>query len=244
MRASDVLRSLFGACAVYATMAACSGAGGSTTALFSATGDRDGAAGNGDGDGASSDTGSGAASGSGSGSSGGSSSSGSSSSGASGSSGSPVPDANADETQSGSRLKAAYYVGGDGSKQFAHWVDSARNNEACAFTVAADGATRCIPTSIAYTLKYADAQCVLPLLETPSGCALSAYVSTFTSSSCPTATVSTGVFPVAALTTPVALYLKAGPSCIATSVSTAYSYYSTGPVISPASFQDAQLQTQ
>jgi hypothetical protein len=57
----------------------------------------------------------------------------------------PVPDASAEE--SGSRLKARYYVGDDGSKQFAGWYDSERK-ENCTVMSASDGVLRCLPFTL------------------------------------------------------------------------------------------------
>ena len=84
-----------------------------------------------------------------------------------GSSGSPVPDANADETQSGSRLKANYFVGGDGSKQFAgYFTDTAMSSAQCNFVTAADGTIRCLPTSPTFYATvdyYSNAACTVVL---------------------------------------------------------------------------------
>jgi hypothetical protein len=56
----------------------------------------------------------------------------------------PVRDARADTTTSGTRLRAKYIVGADGSKQFLGWHDSTTNAD-CSFVPAADGAMRCLP---------------------------------------------------------------------------------------------------
>lgn len=56
----------------------------------------------------------------------------------------PVPDALADVTTSGSRLKAKWIVGADGSKQFRNWYDSQLGHD-CYFNPASDGQTRCLP---------------------------------------------------------------------------------------------------
>jgi len=73
----------------------------------------------------------------------------------------PVPDANA-EPVSGSRLKARYIAGEDGSKSYlpGQWYDTERQ-ENCFFQTAADGKKRCLP---AETLKeslpyFIDAAC-------------------------------------------------------------------------------------
>jgi hypothetical protein len=66
----------------------------------------------------------------------------------------PVAQARADPNQSGSRLKAKYYLGADGSKMFAGLYDSVLNFD-CAFDElyfgdfifgpAPDGTIRCLP---------------------------------------------------------------------------------------------------
>jgi hypothetical protein len=136
MRGEDVARMLAGSITVYVIMAACSAGGGPQS--FS------GNDGGGSGSGASS-----GASGGGSG-------------GIVDALTDPVTEASADPYQSGSRLKANYYAGSDGSKQWIGWHDSQRNED-CGFTKAADGATRCMPAGVAIVAYYADAACTQPL---------------------------------------------------------------------------------
>src|SRR5258708_29782926 len=59
----------------------------------------------------------------------------------------PVPSALADVNAGGTRLKANYYAGSDGSQQFLSTFHDAQRNEDCAFAIAADGTTRCLPTA-------------------------------------------------------------------------------------------------
>ena len=73
----------------------------------------------------------------------------------------PIPTASANPNQSGTRLKASYYAGADGSKQFASWHDSQRNED-CYFQTAADGTTRCMPIAAAASY-FADSKCTQPL---------------------------------------------------------------------------------
>ena len=56
----------------------------------------------------------------------------------------PVADAKADPATSGTRLKAKYYAGADGSRQFVGWHDAQRDED-CYFGAAADGVLRCAP---------------------------------------------------------------------------------------------------
>jgi hypothetical protein len=170
MNAKEGLKLVLGSVVVYVVMAACASVGTMSPSDTSA--------------GAGSSSG-GAASASGS-SSGGNGSDGSGSSGGSTGADSggmslldaltdPVPAANADTTQSGSRLKAKYYVGSDGSKQFLGWHDSMLNVD-CSFLLASDATTRCIPAAppgvgIATQNFFADAACTQPLGVTDGACA-------------------------------------------------------------------------
>jgi hypothetical protein len=70
----------------------------------------------------------------------------------------PVPDAEAE--MSGTRLRARYYVGADGSRQFIGWHDKERGED-CAFVQQPDGTLRCVPFySTAAATYFADAACV------------------------------------------------------------------------------------
>ncbi len=56
----------------------------------------------------------------------------------------PVPEAAAESSVSGSRLKARTYRGEDGSRQFVGWRDTLLEID-CAFRAAGDGSVRCLP---------------------------------------------------------------------------------------------------
>jgi len=87
---------------------------------------------------------------------------------------SPVPDANAET--SGTRLKAIYYVGADGSRQFSHWHDTGLDVD-CVFMRDGAGVIRCAPTflasSVAYIAGYVDSLCTQPYFD--SDCATVVY---------------------------------------------------------------------
>jgi hypothetical protein len=196
--------------------------------------------GDGDGDGSTtSASSSGSTSSSGGGSSGGGSSSGSSS--GSGSGG-PVPDANAaEDATSGTRLKAAYYVGGDGAKQFAHWVDSARSNETCSFQTASDGVLRCLP-QVVYAQFYSDAKCTQPIYQVASGCKPpTAYAMPYDVTTC-SELAPRDLYPFTAPVTLSGVYYGSAGSCTAQGASG--TYYGTGAAIPASSFQSAQLQVE
>lgn len=73
-----------------------------------------------------------------------------------------LPVAEAEAAESGSRLKARWYVGADGSRQFLNWFDSEVQAE-CYFARGRDGALRCLPSplgeSVLSTALYADEEC-------------------------------------------------------------------------------------
>lgn len=100
----------------------------------------------------------------------------------------PVGDAHANE--SGSRLKAKWYKGVDGSKQWIGWYDSQRQEE-CSIARAADGKDRCLPITVfiqptiynsAPTGYYGDATCATMLVTI--GCMGLKYVVFYTSYTC------------------------------------------------------------
>ena len=73
-----------------------------------------------------------------------------------------IPNANADE--SGSRLRANYVEGSDGSKHFLGTFYDTQRGEDCAFAETADGLYLCLPTvgigaTISTALLFEDAQC-------------------------------------------------------------------------------------
>ncbi len=103
----------------------------------------------------------------------------------------PVPDAYA--STGGSRLKAKYRSGSDGSKEYipGQWWDSARNED-CAISgyPMSDGTLRCLPASnLTYAASYyGDSACSQPIFATTaaaSGCpaaTLQKYVQLWTQS--------------------------------------------------------------
>lgn len=81
----------------------------------------------------------------------------------------PVPDASAEPAMDGSRLKAVYLVGADGSRQWNYtWWDSQRNEE-CSFLPFSDGTTRCVPAGSASASLFSDPGCTVPLYVAPVG---------------------------------------------------------------------------
>ena len=79
----------------------------------------------------------------------------------------PVKPAMADPV-SGTRLKANYINGSDGSKQWAmSWHDSMLNVD-CTFGKAIDGSLRCLPAAAATGHFFAESLCTQPLAEVPT----------------------------------------------------------------------------
>jgi hypothetical protein len=62
---------------------------------------------------------------------------------------------------SGTRLKAGFLRGSDGSSLFTGMQDSALGDVRCAPQVADDGTTRCLPSDTAVATRFADAACVV-----------------------------------------------------------------------------------
>jgi len=253
MRLRDVGISLFGSGVVYVAMAACSSGGGSSGGLTTK------AYGTGGGGGRGATTASTSSSlGGGGGSSSGPSASGgpSGSGGASGASGTsassggtgprdsgifdaltdPVSTAFADPTN-GSRLKATFVTGSDGSKAYVTtvWYDSQRS-ENCSFTVAGDGQTRCLPDGAAGGL-FADSACTQPVLSMPTGCSAPTYALTQTAASCSTTVGGTHVYSVGAATSPAGIYVQSGTSCFSAGTgASGFVYYSVGSEVPASSF--------
>lgn len=239
MNAKEGLKLVFGSVVVYVVMAACAGGGTMSPSDTSAGGGSSG----------------GAVSASGS-SSGGNGSDGSGSSGGSTGDDSggtsfldaltdPVPAAQADTTQSGSRLKAKYYVGSDGSKQFIGWHDSMLNVD-CAFVLASDGTTRCMPyypEAALIATYFSDSGCTQALALVATGCTPPIYGSQSQAGmggAC--ATGFDRILQVGAAYTG-ASYTGAPASCIATPSPSAYVLYSLGSEVAPSTFVAATIQT-
>ena len=74
----------------------------------------------------------------------------------------PVPEADAQDATSGTRLRARRYVANDGATQFVGWYDSLRQVN-CLFRSVDSGQFRCLPTDLApYTGLFSDANCTNP----------------------------------------------------------------------------------
>jgi hypothetical protein len=152
----------------------------------------------------------------------------------------PVPDAAADPVN-GSRLKARYYVGADGSREPVAsygWYDSERR-ENCGFSKAPDGAIRCVPMigAYAYGTYYRDGECMVELAVAGATCGAEAprYANVAASSACTTYRI----HQLGAAFTGTALFIKSGTMCVMTIATTGISYFEIGAEVPPTAFVQA-----
>lgn len=154
----------------------------------------------------------------------------------------PVPDANANE--SGSRLKARYYVGADGSKQFTFMWHDTQRNEDCTFSRVNGSELRCIPGGLP-RIYFADAGCTAPLWVTAKAPAASCYSTSAAkygtnpdASGCPTA------LHILTAAAPTMIYSGSPGACIGSAASDALSYFTSGGTIAWSEFVAATDQVQ
>lgn len=151
--------------------------------------------------------------------------------------------------QGGSQLVPTYLEAEDGSRQFLGWHDSVRGVD-CAFTVAADGAWRCLPGGADASTVFADAACTQRLALVPKDCAPPAYAVVREAVSCdwhsPAATVRHVLALSRRFTGPLAYWKTAG-TCAAISSRDAtdlllHDLYSVGDELPPSAFVRAVAQ--
>jgi hypothetical protein len=154
----------------------------------------------------------------------------------------PVPTAKADPT-SGSRLKAEYMIGDDGSKEYVPgvWFDTMRN-EVCSFALAGDSQQRCLPQGGGAS-AFADASCTMPIIAVATGCTAPGYAVVVDSGTCGQAAGATHVHAVGAAANPTTLYLQSGGQCFQAGTATAgYNYYAVGAEVPAAAFVSASTK--
>ncbi len=167
----------------------------------------------------------------------------------------PVSEAKADVTTSGTRLKAKYWVGTDGSKQFNTWHDSTLNAD-CNFVPASDRTVRCLPfANIGASVGsyFSDSGCTQSLVAVTKGCVAPPYTVSFVTNSVG-ATCSSGysyfyrAWPVGSLYSG-AIYSGTAANCAAvtgttlTSVTTSSDLYVSAGETPPGNFVQATVQT-
>jgi hypothetical protein len=154
----------------------------------------------------------------------------------------PVSSASAD-VSNGSRLKAKFRSGEDGSREYlpGQWYDTQRS-EACAFAVAGDGATRCLPAGVEFRY-YADAACNTPMAIIESTCAMPTYATKTVGGACGLDPSAVHVYALGAVLTPMMMYAKSGTQCIGLGQvsGTDYTYITVGAEIPASTFVAATV---
>jgi hypothetical protein len=143
--------------------------------------------------------------------------------------------------QSGTRIKMKVLSSPDGAKVFQGSFDSQRNED-CSFQRAADGMTRCLPTSVAYDYGsyYGDAACSVPVaLWQFASCSPPSYVAVYAASAqCPT-NPSGGIAIYVRGTTYNSYYTKSGATCSGPTMIPGYTFFGRGAEVQASSFQSA-----
>ncbi len=144
--------------------------------------------------------------------------------------------------RSGTRLKVKVLNSSDGAKVFQAMHDTDRDED-CAFQLASDGTTRCLPTSIAHAGTYfANSSCTTPLAAVFVGCTAPAYVSVPVGSSCAT---SPGQGARVFLRNPTlfsSYYVKSAGTCSGPHPASGFALVGpTGSEIPPSSFVEATV---
>lgn len=168
----------------------------------------------------------------------------------------PVPEALADANESGSRLKARRRIAADGAREFVGWYDSQRNEE-CAFTNAADGAERCLPSDPALVVPrdnevaFADAACTQRLVALDADCQAPTYARTETTTGAicsSTALTARAIYQVGSPVGPTYYHfepVEGGTACVVcdTCADGFYSFYALGAEVPATAFVAATTQT-
>ena len=143
--------------------------------------------------------------------------------------------------ENGARLRANALVGTDGSRQFRSWQDTDLQVE-CAFVLAEDGQTRCLPTgATAYFTGagyFADSACTE--VATTVACTNQSPVYGWEFlNTCPT---STRIYSLAG--TSAALYLGDGTSCTAVPIPPSQMVVKRGAAVPASNFVGASIVTE
>ena len=148
----------------------------------------------------------------------------------------PVGDAVAD---SGSRLRAKWFMGEDGSKEFAGWYDKQRGED-CWFIGALDAERRCLPIGNANVAYYAEALCQVPLVsDYTNGCNVPKYGLVIDA---PSGCKPAGhIHPVGAAFNGPTIWTTSGGSCQGTPNTSPYPLYVTGDEIPASAFVSATI---
>ncbi len=157
----------------------------------------------------------------------------------------PVPAVSANE--SGSRIKAKWLVGDDGSRQHQGWYDSQREED-CNWASATDGSQRCLPIGgVASSIStFTNSTCTVRIFQNTTTC-VNLGLAYIPVSGC------SAVFPYsyelhtlsAPLTAGTVTYGMSDDSCVEFSVipDNIYTYHSSTGAIPPSSFARGTTQT-
>lgn len=142
---------------------------------------------------------------------------------------------------SGSRLRARYYDGDDGSRQYVGWYDSDLDAN-CVFNFGSDAVRRCLPSPFSISVVYSDSGCTQPIYGHSKLCSTPppkyAHI--------PPGQCQLGwaVHELGAQATLTTLYYKSGSNCFEGAVSQDTDYYSLEPELAPTTFVEAEEKVE
>ncbi len=144
----------------------------------------------------------------------------------------------------GSRLKAQWRIGDDGSRAFVGWYDTV-TNAACAFNIAGDGVERCLPPfqwSYEYELRFLDAACSQALIPVGAWCNPFGSPNTFVAIS-PTSNCAFAIHAIGPVVQPAKLFQLDGQGqCSSVAPQANYDYHELGAELPAASFVSGTLK--
>ncbi len=156
----------------------------------------------------------------------------------------PVPAVSANE--SGSRIKAKWLVGDDGSRQHQGWYDSQREED-CSWSAGTDGSRRCLPGGAGVSGHFTDSACTARIFAVTTANCTNLGLNYIAQSDC------SAVFPYSyeihtlssvPLTPGTAVYSMSGENCVGAVIpDNVYAYHSSTGVIPPSSFARGTVQT-
>lgn len=155
----------------------------------------------------------------------------------------PVKEAQAQE--SGTRLKARYYSGADGSRQFLNWFDSELGTQ-CSFADLGDGVLRCVPP-VTGVVHYADSACtqiIYSTINNPCGATQASFLRVPYPDSNGACSPQYRYFEPGAQTTPQTLYNRSGTGCVEVNVDAGQTYWFAGAELPITSFVSGQIVTE
>lgn len=156
-----------------------------------------------------------------------------------------MPVAEAQAAESGTRLKARWYVAEDGARQWAfNWFDRERNEE-CSFQRAADGVLRCIPAGVVLTTYYSDPDCTQRVVASYASLDCQGnpprYGFEYETVDCESRIV---VIALGQVLQQEIFHALVNDSCVESTPTPGYVYRRPGNEVSPTSFVAAQLHTE